>query len=76
MTNTTEFIAEEPAATVEMIGDVVTEEIDEKEFAERLLVQAREQGVGLVGPGGLLSSPTKTVLETALEAEMVEHLGM
>ena len=29
----------------------------------------------LVGPGGLLSGLTKTVLETALEAEMTEHLG-
>lgn len=75
MTDTTNFIAEEPAATAEMIGGVATEEIDEKELAERLLAQAREQGVSLVGPGGLLSSLTKTVLETALEAEMVEHLG-
>jgi putative transposase len=31
--------------------------------------------VELVGPGGLLSGLTKTVLETALEAEMSEHLG-
>ncbi len=29
----------------------------------------------LVGPGGLLTGLTKTVLETALEAEMSEHLG-
>jgi putative transposase len=75
VTGTTEFIAEEPAATVEMIGDVVSEGIDEREVAERLLAQAREQGVSLVGPGGLLSSLTRMVLETALEAEMVEHLG-
>ncbi|WP_460526296.1 IS256 family transposase [Flindersiella endophytica] len=64
MTDTTEFIAEEPAANAGMIGDVASEEIDEKELAERLLVQARERGVSLVGPGGLLSSLTKTVLET------------
>jgi len=31
--------------------------------------------VELVGPGGLLTGLTKTVLETALEAEMSEHLG-
>jgi len=31
--------------------------------------------VELVGPGGLLTGPTKTVLEAALEAEMSEHLG-
>jgi putative transposase len=36
---------------------------------------ARADGVELVGPGGLLSGLTKTVLETALEAEMTEHLG-
>jgi putative transposase len=75
VSDTTNVIAAEPAVSVEMIGGVATEEIDEKELAERLLAQAREQGVGLVGPGGLLSSLTKTVLETALEAEMVEHLG-
>jgi putative transposase len=75
VSDTTNFITEEPTTDVETIDDVVAEEIDEKELAERLLTQAREQGVNLVGPGGLLSSLTKTVLETALEAEMVEHLG-
>jgi transposase-like protein len=29
----------------------------------------------LVGPNGLLSQLTKRVLETALEAEMTDHLG-
>ena len=33
------------------------------------------EGLELVGPGGLLTGLTKTVLETALEAEMTEHLG-
>ncbi|MPY95579.1 MAG: hypothetical protein GEV08_21735 [Acidimicrobiia bacterium] len=42
--------------------------------------RAREEGVGLVGPGGLLSGLTKTVLETALEGELsglpaLLHLG-
>ena len=40
-----------------------------------MLAQAKEQGVSLVGPGGLLAGLTKTVLETALEVEMAEHLG-
>ncbi len=31
--------------------------------------------MSLVGPGGLLSWLTKTVLETSLEAELAEHLG-
>lgn len=59
----------------EMIDPVTGEIIDEKQIAEQLLTQAKEQGVSLVGPGGLLDGLTKTVLETALEAEMTEHLG-
>jgi transposase-like protein len=39
------------------------------------LAQAKEQGVELVGPNGLLNQITKHVLETALDAEMAEHLG-
>jgi putative transposase len=37
--------------------------------------RAREEGVSLVGPGGLLAGLTKTVLESALEAELTEHVG-
>ena len=58
-----------------MIDPVTGEIIDQKELAERLLAQAKEQGVSLVGPGGLLNRLTKNVLETALEAEMDEHFG-
>lgn len=61
--------------TEEMIDPVTGEIIDQKELAERLLAQAKEQGVSLVGPGGLLNQLTKNVLETALEAELTEHLG-
>lgn len=43
--------------------------------AETLLAAAREQGVSLTGPGGLLSGLTRQVLESALEAELTEHLG-
>jgi transposase-like protein len=49
--------------------------VDQQQLAEQLLAQAREQGVELVGPGGLLNQLTKKVLETALEAEMSDHLG-
>jgi putative transposase len=31
--------------------------------------------VSLTGPDGLLKQPTKTVLETALNQELTEHLG-
>ena len=49
--------------------------IDQQQFAEELVEQARAEGVGLVGAGGLLTRLTKSVLETALEAEMTEHVG-
>ena len=55
-----------------MIDPVTGEIIDQKELAERLLAQAKEQGVSLVGPGALLNQLTRNVLESALEAE---HLG-
>ena len=37
--------------------------------------RAREQGLSLTGPDGLLKQLTKTVLETALNQELTEHLG-
>ncbi|WP_425547135.1 transposase [Arthrobacter humicola] len=55
--------------------DPMATEMDQQELAQQLLAQAREQGIELVGPGGLLNRLTKNVLETALEAEMDEHLG-
>ncbi|HEX5247798.1 MAG TPA: IS256 family transposase [Gaiellaceae bacterium] len=44
-------------------------------LAQELVERARSEGVELVGPGGLLAGLTKTVLETALEVELDEHLG-
>ena len=49
--------------------------IDQQQFAQALVEQARSEGVELIGPGGLLTGLTKTVLETALEAEITDHLG-
>ncbi|WP_240437802.1 transposase, partial [Sciscionella marina] len=40
-----------------------------------MVAQAQEQGLSLTGPDGLLKQLTKTVLETALSAEMTEHIG-
>ena len=45
-------------------------------LAEQLVAQARSRGIALTGPGGLLTGFTKQVLETALNAELAEHLGM
>jgi putative transposase len=50
-------------------------QIDQAQLAHDLVEQARAEGVELVGPGGLLTGLTKTVLETALEAEISAHLG-
>lgn len=69
MTDTTMMLDEA------MIDPLTGEIIDQKDLAERFLAQAKEQGVSLVGPGGLLNQLTKSVLETALNAELTEHLG-
>ena len=58
-------------STIEPVPD----RIDQQQLAQQLVEAARADGVELVGPGGLLFGLTKTVLETALEAEMSEHLG-
>ncbi len=55
--------------------DPMATDVDQHELAQQLLAQAKEQGVELVGPDGLLNRLTKSVLETALEAEMDDHLG-
>jgi putative transposase len=47
----------------------------EQRAAAELVRLANEQGLSLTGPDGLLKQLTKTVLETALNEEMTEHLG-
>jgi putative transposase len=47
----------------------------ERDAAVEMVRRAREQGLSLTGPDGLLKQLTKTVLETALNEEMTEHLG-
>ena len=47
----------------------------EQRAAVELVRRAREQGLSLTGPDGLLKQLTKTVLETALNEEITEHLG-
>ena len=47
----------------------------EAQTAQELVRQARDAGVSLTGPDGLLKQLTKTVLETALNEEITEHLG-
>ena len=52
-----------------------SEQSAEQRAAVELVRAAREQGLSLTGPDGLLKQLTKTVLETALNEEMTEHLG-
>jgi hypothetical protein len=47
----------------------------EQKAAEELVRRAREQGLSLTDPDGLLKQLTKTVLETVLNQEMTGHLG-
>jgi transposase-like protein len=48
---------------------------EELAAARELVRAARDRGVALTGPDGLLKALTKTVVETALDEEMSEHLG-
>src|SRR6187397_2363145 len=51
------------------------EQSAEQRVAAELVRLAKEQGLSLTGPDGLLKQLTKTVIETALNEEMTEHLG-
>jgi putative transposase len=57
------------------IVEPVPTRIDQQQLAHDLVEAARTDGVELIGPNGLLTGLTKTVLETALDAELTEHLG-
>src|SRR5215211_4498171 len=47
----------------------------EQAAAVALVAEARQRGLELTGPDGLLKLFTKNVLETALNEELTEHLG-
>jgi putative transposase len=60
------------------LDDVTTKKPDasaEAQAARELVRLAREQGLSLTGPHGLLKQLTKTVIETALDEEITGHLG-
>ena len=61
--------------TLETVTNKKPEPTAEQQAAEELVRQAREQGLSLTGPGGLLKQLTKTVIETALNEEITGHLG-
>ena len=54
---------------------LVPAETDLGAVADRLVGQARADGIGLTGEGGLLTGLIQQVLKGALEAEITDHLG-
>jgi hypothetical protein len=62
-------------ATLDDVTKKEAEPTAAERVAEELVARAREQGLSLTGPDGLLKQLTKTVLETALNQELTEHLG-
>src|SRR5687767_10239942 len=61
--------------TLDVVPKKKAEPSAEATAAKEMVRQAREQGLSLTGPDGLLKQFTKSVLETALNEEMTEHLG-
>jgi hypothetical protein len=56
-------------------GSLARPSAEELEMARELVRSARERGTALTGPGGRLKALTKTVIETALDEQMADHLG-
>ena len=48
----------------------------EQAAAAAMVAEAKARGLELTGPNGLLKLFTKNVLETALNEELAEHLGI
>jgi putative transposase len=63
-----DVIASEPS------GEDVLDAGDER-LIRQLVDRARSEGLQLTGEGGLLARLTKTVVESALEGELDDHLG-
>ena len=62
-------------ATLNDVAKKKAEPSAEQQAAAELVRLAKEQGLSLTGPDGLLKQLTKTVLEVSLNEEMTEHLG-
>jgi putative transposase len=74
-----DWVGGEGAVMTTTLNDMTAKKkpaVSAEELAARELVAfAKEQGLSLTGPDGLLKQFTKNVLETALNEEMTEHLG-
>src|SRR3954468_8464570 len=65
-----------PGVSLEKTIKKIASPVEAERVAIReLVLAARARGEELTGPDGLLKVLTKTVLETALEEELAEHLG-
>lgn len=56
-------------------GEVLPAAPDVSAVADQLVTAAREQGIDLTGPNGLLTGLARQVLQSALDAELTAHLG-
>jgi transposase-like protein len=63
------------STTLNDVAKKKSEPSAEEVAATELVKLAKEQGLSLTGPDGLLKQFTRSVLETALSEEMTEHLG-
>jgi hypothetical protein len=70
MTDTIDDVAAKAAGQ-----ETVEPAFDEQDMAQQLVARAREDGIELVGPAGLLSQLTKRSAGDARDAEMSDHLG-
>jgi putative transposase len=70
----TDTVAESVAADDLAEPSLETAAVEQK-LIDQLVEQARSKGLQLTGEGGLLQQLTKTVLESALEGEITDHLG-
>ena len=77
MTTQSDEVQEQGSAVEVPAGmsPAVADQVWRQAVAGQVVERARAGGMKLSGPGGVLTGLTKTVLETALEAEMSDHLG-
>ena len=62
-------------AAVAKVGETAQGKDPAEDLIGQLVAQAWQEGLDLVGEGGLLQQLTKRVLESALEGEITDHLG-
>jgi putative transposase len=70
----TDTVTESVAADDQAEPSLETPAVEQK-LIDQLVEQARSKGLQLTGEGGLLQQLTKTVLESALEGEITDHLS-